>query len=58
MIFEKDFFKLMNNAAFRKTMGIVKLVNIKLVTTRARRNCLVSEPNYHAITFFPETLLK
>ena len=26
--------------------------DIKLVTTEARRNCLVSEPNYHSTNFF------
>ena len=45
--FEKDFFKLMNNAAFRKTIENVKKLcgYIKLVTTERRRNYLVSEPN-------------
>ena len=46
--FEKDFFKLINNAAFGKTMGNVKKHrDIKLVTTDKKRNQLVSEPNYH-----------
>ena len=46
--FEKDFYKLMNNALFRKTMGnIRKHRNIKLVTTDKKRSKLVSEPNYH-----------
>ena len=31
--------------------------NNKLVTTERRRNCLVSEPNYHTTKFFIENLL-
>ena len=56
--FEKDFFKLMNNAVFGKTMeNVRKYRNIKLVTTEKRRNYLLSEPNYHTATFFTENLL-
>ena len=55
--FEKDFFKLMNNAGFGKNMeNVRKHRDIKLVTTE-RRNYLVSEPNYHITNFFTENLL-
>ena len=56
--FEKDFFKLMNNSEFGKTMEIVrKHRDIKLVTTDVKRNKLVSEPNYHTTKRFSENLL-
>ena len=56
--FEKDFFKLTNNAVFGKTMeNARKRRNIKLVTTESRRNYIVSEPNYHTTKFFTEDLL-
>ena len=48
----------MNNAVFGKTMeNVRKHRDIKLVTTKRRRNYLVSEPNYHTISFFIENLL-
>ena len=46
--FQKDFFKLINNAVFGKAM---ENVDIKLVTTERRRNYLVPEPNYYITTF-------
>ena len=56
--FEKDFFKLMNNAVFRKTMeNVRKHRDIKLVRTERRKNYLVSEPNYHTTKRFTENLL-
>ena len=56
--FEKDFFKLMNNSVFGKTMeNVRKHRYIKLVTTNGRRNKLVSEPNYHTTKYFSENLL-
>ena len=55
--FEKNFFKLMNNAVFGKAMeNVRKHRDIKLVTTDKRRNRLVSEPNYHTTKWFSEKL--
>ena len=56
--FEKDFYKLMKNAVFGKTMeNVRKHRDIKLVTTDKRRNQLVSEPSYHTTKWFSEDLL-
>ena len=55
--FQNDFFKLMNNAVFGKTLeNVRKNRNIKLVTTEKRRKYLVSETDYH-IKFFTENEL-
>ena len=55
--FKKDFFKLMNNSVFGKTMeNIRKHRDIKLVTTDKKRNKLDSEPNYHTINYISEDL--
>ena len=55
--FEKDFFKLMNNSVFGKTMeNVRKHRDIKLVTTEKRRIKLVSEPNYHTTKQFSENV--
>ena len=56
--FQKDFFKVMNNSVFGKTMeNVRKHRDIKLVTTDKRRNQLVSEPNYHTTKYFSENLI-
>ena len=56
--FEKDFFKLMNNSAFGKSMeNVRKHRDIKLVTIDKERNQLVSEPNCHTTKYFSENLL-
>ena len=56
--FEKNFFKLMNNAVFGKTMeNVSKHRDVRLVNTDIKRNKLVSEPNYHTTKCFSENLL-
>ena len=56
--FEKDFFKLMNNAVFEKAMENVRkhrdnnCNNCNSCKTAGKRNYTVSEPNYHTTTFF------
>ena len=56
--FEKEIFKLMNNAVFGKTVeNVRKHRDIKLVTTDKRRNQLASEPNYHTTKYFSENLI-
>ena len=55
--FEKDFFKLMNNSVFGKTMeNARKHRDIKLVTTD-KKNRLASKPNYHTTKYFPKSFL-
>ena len=55
---EKDFFKLMNNVDFEKTMKNIKNYrDIKLVTNDARRKYLMSELNYHKTKFFLDNVL-
>ena len=55
--FEKDFFKLMNNAVFGKTTeNVRKHRDIKLVKTDKKRNKLVSEPNFHTMKLIDNNL--
>ena len=55
--FEKDFFKLMNNSVFGKTMEkVINHRDIKLETTDEKRSKLVSESNYHKTKYFSENL--
>ena len=56
--FEKDFFKLMNNSVFGKTMENVRNHReIKIVTTDKQRSKFASEPNYHTTKYISEDLL-
>ena len=56
--FEKDFYKLMNNAVFGKTMENVRNCrDVKLVVTEERRKKLVSEPNYESCKQFSNNLM-
>ena len=58
MISKKDFFRLINNTIFRKTIeNVRKHRDLKFVTTKTKRNCLVSEPNYHTTKNFSGNLL-
>ena len=56
--FEKDFYKLMNNSVFGKTMeNIRKHRNIKLVTNREAYLKLVMKPNFKSGVRFGENLM-
>ena len=56
--FEKDFFKLMNNSVFGKTMeNIRNRVNIKLTTTGEQFKKLTAKPNYESRKIFNENLV-
>ena len=56
--FEKDFFKLMNNSVFGKTMeNIRNRVNVKLVNTEERLKKLSAKPNYKSCKIFNENLI-
>ena len=56
--FEKDFFKLMNNGVFGKTIeNIRKRQNVILVDDRKLANKLSSKPNFEGATIFDENLV-
>lgn len=56
--FEKDFFKLMNNSIFGKTMkNIRKPSNVKLVTEDGKLIKLASKPTYESYKIFNEDLV-
>ncbi|PFX18804.1 putative uncharacterized transposon-derived protein F54H12.3 [Stylophora pistillata] len=55
--FEKDFYKLMNNAVFGKTMeNIRKRVDVRLVTSDEKAKKLTNKVNFKHCTIFSEDL--
>ena len=56
--FEKDFYKLMNNSVFGKTMENVRnRVNVKLVTDEKSVGKLVKKANFKSVNIFDENLI-
>ena len=56
--FEKDFYKLMNNSVFGKTMeNIRNRVNVKLVNTKEKLRKLVAKPNFKSCKILNENLV-
>ena len=56
--FEKDFYKLMNNSVFGKTMeNIRNRVDVRLVNTKEQLKKLVAKPNYRGRKIFSENLV-
>ena len=56
--FEKDFYKLMNNSVFGKTMeNIRNRVDVKLVNNENKLRKLVAKPNFRSRKIFSENLV-
>ena len=56
--FEKDFFKLMNNSVFGKTIeNIRKRQNVNIIDNRKMALKLSSKPNFERLTIFDENLV-
>ena len=56
--FEKDFFKLMNNSVFGKTMeNLHKRIDVRLVTNEKKLLKLASKPSYVSSKIFNENLV-
>lgn len=55
--FEKDFFKLLNNAVFGKTMeSMRRTINIELVSSEKRLQKLINRTTFKHCTTYDETL--
>ena len=56
--FEKDFFKLMNNSVFGKTIeNIRKRQNVFIIDKRKKASKLTCRPNFDRLTIFDENLI-
>ena len=56
--FEKDFFKLMNNSVFGKTMeNLCKWVDVRLMTNEKKLDKLTSKPTFVSSKIFNENLM-
>ncbi|XP_041351368.1 uncharacterized protein LOC121370296 [Gigantopelta aegis] len=56
--FEKEFFKLMNNSVFGKTMeNLRKHVDVKLVNNSKRARKFIAKPTFHAFRIFNKDLV-
>lgn len=56
--FEKDFFKLLNNSVYGKTMeNLRNRVDVKLVQEDKKLKKLIASPTFHAYTIFNENLV-
>ena len=57
-VFEKDFFKLMNNSVFGKTIeNFRKRQNVHIIDNRKMADKLSSKPNFERLTIFDENLV-
>ena len=56
--FEKDFYKLMNNSVFGKTMeNLRKRVNVKFVNSKTKLSKLIASPSFDYFRIFSEDLV-